>query len=173
MDSYQLAFTNTTFSIYIHISSCSRVALYQILTAMASKIRQNYREETEALINKQINMEIYTLGQTSWINSPAGQLELLFNWIGPVCMPATSTCPCLSTLPEGTRDDQATHGFEPSSRSLLMRIGSMGRRWSSTRTREEAKLSSKTLPSPPPWTWLLSHWSWNWKILRSFFVHFI
>ena len=26
---------------------------------MASKIRQNYREECEALINKQINMEFY------------------------------------------------------------------------------------------------------------------
>lgn len=26
---------------------------------MASRIRQNYREECEALINKQINMELY------------------------------------------------------------------------------------------------------------------
>jgi len=39
---------------------------------MASKIRQNYHEDSEALINKQINMEFYAsyvyLSMSSWFN---------------------------------------------------------------------------------------------------------
>merc|ERR1719369_973317 len=39
---------------------------------MASKIRQNFHEESEALINKQINMEFYAsyvyLSMSSWFN---------------------------------------------------------------------------------------------------------
>merc|ERR1719228_1837629 len=55
---------------------------YQTITdIMASKIRQNYHEECEALINKQINMEFYAsyvyLSMASYFN----------------------------------RDDQALHGF--------------------------------------------------------------
>merc|ERR1712029_912083 len=41
------------------LASCSREGTTEQSTIMASRIRQNYREECEALINKQINMELY------------------------------------------------------------------------------------------------------------------
>merc|ERR1712029_990666 len=41
------------------LASCSREGTAEQSTIMASRIRQNYREECEALINKQINMELY------------------------------------------------------------------------------------------------------------------
>merc|ERR1712130_10529 len=38
---------------------CFKTSSYSTTPAMASRIRQNYKEESEALINKQINMEFY------------------------------------------------------------------------------------------------------------------
>lgn len=46
-----------TFSInFIHLTSSSRI---QKTIKMASQVRQNYHEDCEASINKQINMELY------------------------------------------------------------------------------------------------------------------
>merc|ERR1712121_167021 len=67
MGSYQLAFSKTTSSISIYLAApewvldirAFQIYKKKLFSTMASKIRQNYREECEALINKQINMEFY------------------------------------------------------------------------------------------------------------------
>merc|ERR1712121_22932 len=67
MGSYQLAFSKTTSSISIYLAApewvldirAFQIYKQKLFSTMASKIRQNYREECEALINKQINMEFY------------------------------------------------------------------------------------------------------------------
>merc|ERR1712037_591148 len=68
--------TSTSFS-----SSTSQTPRRPTVKMAVSKIRQNYHEDCEALINKQINMEFYApyvyLSMSSWFN----------------------------------RDDQALHGF--------------------------------------------------------------
>merc|ERR1712154_613177 len=62
--------------------------------------------------------------------------------------PPTSTCPWLTTLTEMT---SLTADSLPTSKRTLTRSGNTGRSSSSTRTSEEARLSSRTSPSPPPW----------------------
>merc|ERR1711934_580663 len=71
----------TNFQTSTSSSSTSQTPRRQTVKMAVSKIRQNYHEDCEALINKQINMEFYAsyvyLSMSSWFN----------------------------------RDDQALHGF--------------------------------------------------------------
>merc|ERR1712131_6684 len=80
--------------------------------------------------------------------------------------PATCTCPC---TPTSTGTMWLTQAWRPSSRSPRTRRGSMGRSWSSIKTREAERSSSRTLLSPVPWNGeaLLMLWKqlWNWKRL--------
>merc|ERR1712210_48177 len=87
-----------------------------------SKIRQNYHEDCEALINKQINMEFYAsyvyLSMSSWFN----------------------------------RDDQALHGFAGHFKTESGEERAHGMKLMGTRPRGAEELSSRTSPSQPPWS---------------------
>merc|ERR1712047_51257 len=87
-----------------------------------SKIRQNYHEDCEALINKQINMEFYAsyvyLSMSSFFN----------------------------------RDDQALHGFAEHFKKELNEERAHGMKLMEYQTKRAAASSSRTSPSPPRWT---------------------
>merc|ERR1712107_402034 len=87
-----------------------------------SKIRQNYHEDCEALINKQINMEFYAsyvyLSMSSFFN----------------------------------RDDQALHGFADHFKKESNDERAHGMKLMGTRPRGAVALSSRTSPSRPRWT---------------------
>merc|ERR1711988_1933143 len=71
----------THFVLHTHLHNNNYNNFKRLQVKMTSKIRQNFHEDSEALINKQINMEFYAsyvyLSMSSWFN----------------------------------RDDQALHGF--------------------------------------------------------------
>merc|ERR1711973_365477 len=76
------ASSNSTHFVHtLHNNNNNNKPIKRLQVKMASKIRQNFHEDSEALINKQINMEFYAsyvyLSMSSWFN----------------------------------RDDQALHGF--------------------------------------------------------------
>merc|ERR1712172_236614 len=87
-----------------------------------SKIRQNYHEDCEALINKQINMEFYAsyvyLSMSSWFN----------------------------------RDDQALHGFAGHFKTESGEERAHGMKLMEYQTRGAEELSSRTSPSQQPWS---------------------
>merc|ERR1712126_450382 len=87
-----------------------------------SKIRQNYHEDCEALINKQINMEFYA----SYVYH---SMSSFFN-----------------------RDDQALHGFADHFKKESNEERAHGMKSRSTRPRGAVALSSRTSPSRPRWT---------------------
>merc|ERR1711970_1540318 len=104
---------------------------------MTSKIRQNYHEESEALINKQINMEFYAsyvyLSVASYFNRDDQAL------------------PGLSSFFQKSSDEERSHGMK------LMEY----------RPREEDVSSSRILPSPAAWSGALHLRQWrlllSWK----------
>merc|ERR1712109_218534 len=102
---------------------------------MASRIRQNYKEDCEALVNKQINLELHA----SYVYM---SMAYYFD-----------------------RDDVAYSGFSSYFKKNSPRRGNTGRSSSSTRTSEEARLSSRTSPSPPPWSG--AHPWRPWRLLWS------
>merc|ERR1711936_1326037 len=72
---------HTLYTLHNNNNNNNNKPIKRLQVKMASKIRQNFHEDSEALINKQINMEFYAsyvyLSMSSWFN----------------------------------RDDQALHGF--------------------------------------------------------------
>merc|ERR1711971_671930 len=109
-----------------------------------SKIRQNYHEDCEALINKQINMEFYAsyvyLSMSSYFN----------------------------------RDDQALHGFAAHFKTESGEERAHGMKLMEYQSSVEEELSSRTLSSRPlwngephlkPWKPLLS---WKRRSTRAF-----
>merc|ERR1712179_183504 len=125
-------------------SSTSQTPRRQTIKMAVSKIRQNYHEDCEALINKQINMEFYAsyvyLSMSSWFN----------------------------------RDDQALHGFAGHFKTESGEERAHGmKRWN-TRPRGAEELSSRTSQSQPPWNgerhlkpWRLLS-SWRRRSTRAF-----
>merc|ERR1712111_228042 len=87
-----------------------------------SKIRQNYHEDCEALINKQINMEFYAsyvyLSMSSYFN----------------------------------RDDQALHGFADHFKKESNEERAHGMKLMEYQTKRGGRASSRTSPSRPRWT---------------------
>merc|ERR1719471_1814052 len=111
---------------------------------MASRIRQNYKEDCEALINKQVNME----------------LMASYTYMSMACY--------------FDRDDVAYYGSPPTSRRTLTRRESTARSSSSTRTSGAGRWCSRTSPGPPPpsgarlWRPWRPPWSWRRRSTRVF-----
>merc|ERR1712062_702785 len=86
-----------------------------------SKIRQNYHEDCEALINKQINMEFYAsyvyLSMSSYFN----------------------------------RDDQALHGFAEHFKKESGEERAHGMKLMEYQTKRGGRVVFQDVPSPPPW----------------------
>merc|ERR1711974_18856 len=109
-----------------------------------SKIRQNYHEDCEALINKQINMEFYAsyvyLSMSSYFN----------------------------------RDDQAFHGFAEHFKTESGEERAHGMKLMEYQTKRGGRVASRTSPSQPPWNGELhlKPWrlllSWRRRSTRAF-----
>merc|ERR1711971_125618 len=103
-------------------SSTSQTPRRPTIKMAVSKIRQNYHEDCEALINKQINMEFYAsyvyLSMSSWFN----------------------------------RDDQALHGFAGHFKTESGEERAHGMKLMEYQTRGAEELSSRTSPSQQPWS---------------------
>merc|ERR1712032_1194524 len=103
-------------------SSTSQTPITTTVEMAVSKIRQNYHEDCEALINKQINMEFYAsyvyLSMSSYFN----------------------------------RDDQALHGFAAHFKTESGEERAHGMKLMEYQTSVAEELSSRTSPSRPPWS---------------------
>merc|ERR1712002_600435 len=117
---------------------CSRASTETTLE-MASRIRQNYKEDCEALINKQVNME----------------LMASYTYMSMACY--------------FDRDDVAYYGFSSYFKKNSDEEREHGRSSSSIRTREEGRSCSRTSPVPPPRSgalrWRPWRLLWSWRRL--------